>query len=235
MNVLEMLNARLTDEVIGPLARQLGESAAETRKVLLNGAVPAVLTGLAQTHADAGGVERLDALLKGAGHDGAVLDDLPGALGGGARTDALASLGKGQLEWVLPGRFDAVANQLAAWSGLRRASALTLLGLAVPLVLAALGKSLPGAAIAGDAVAGMLAEAQRSLGADPAPGLPEILSQPLAGTVTSSPAPHAERRPAIWPWLLVPAITLLVFFSLRSCQELPTRDSPPPAGIRPPA
>ena len=30
-------------------------------------------------------------------------------------------------------------------------------------------------------------------------------------------------------------ITLLVFFSLRSCQEQPTRDSPPPAGIRPPA
>ena len=31
MNVLEMLNDRLTDEVIGPLARHLGESAAATR------------------------------------------------------------------------------------------------------------------------------------------------------------------------------------------------------------
>ena len=30
-------------------------------------------------------------------------------------------------------------------------------------------------------------------------------------------------------------VMLLVFFSLRSCQEQPTRDSPPPAGIRPPA
>jgi hypothetical protein len=235
MNVIEMLNDRLTDEVIGPLARHLGESAAATRAVLLNGAIPAVLAGLAQTHPDTLDAGRLEALLSSGGHDGALLEELPGALAGGARTDALASLGKGQLEWVLPGRFDAVAAQLATGSGLRRAAALTLLGIAVPLALAALGRMLQGGATADHALAGMRAEAQRALGAEPFRGLAEILGPPPADSAAASAAAPAERRPAIWPWLLVPAITLLVFFSLRSCQELPTRDSPPPAGIRPPA
>jgi hypothetical protein len=84
MNVIEMLNDRLTDEVIGPLARHLGESAAATRAVLLKGAIPAVLAGLAQTHPDTRDAGRLEALLSSGGHDGALLEELPGALAGGA-------------------------------------------------------------------------------------------------------------------------------------------------------
>ena len=103
------------------------------------------------------------------------------------------------------------------------------------LALAALGRMLQGGATADHALAGMRAEAQRALGAEPFRGLAEILGPPPADSAAASAAAPAERRPAIWPWLLVPAITLLVFFSLRSCQEQPTRDSPPPAGIRPAA
>lgn len=32
-------------------------------------------------------------------------------------------------------------------------------------------------------------------------------------------APAASPRPVVWPWLVVPAITLVVFFGLRSCQQ----------------
>jgi hypothetical protein len=29
-----------------------------------------------------------------------------------------------------------------------------------------------------------------------------------------SPSPPSERRPAIWPWLLMPAVVLAVFYAL---------------------
>ena len=40
-------------------------------------------------------------------------------------------------------------------------------------------------------------------------------------------------RPVVWPWLVVPAITLAVFFALRSLQQdamrAPPADAPEPA------
>lgn len=34
-------------------------------------------------------------------------------------------------------------------------------------------------------------------------------------------------RPVVWPWLVVPAITLAVFFALRSLQQDAMRAAPP--------
>lgn len=50
-------------------------------------------------------------------------------------------------------------------------------------------------------------------------------------------APVATSRPVVWPWLVVPAITLAVFFVLRSCQQGAMRAGPAeaPAALQPPA
>lgn len=37
-------------------------------------------------------------------------------------------------------------------------------------------------------------------------------------TPMSSVAPKEPSRHAIWPWIVVPLVTLAVFLSLRSCQ-----------------
>jgi hypothetical protein len=47
-------------------------------------------------------------------------------------------------------------------------------------------------------------------------------------------APAGTPRPVVWPWLVVPAITLAVFFALRSCQQGAMR-APPAATPEPPA
>jgi hypothetical protein len=39
-------------------------------------------------------------------------------------------------------------------------------------------------------------------------------------------APAAAPRPVVWPWLVVPAVTLAVFFVLRSCQQGAMRAAP---------
>jgi hypothetical protein len=39
-------------------------------------------------------------------------------------------------------------------------------------------------------------------------------SDPLT-SVPAGAAPPAERRPAVWPWLLLPLVALALFFALR--------------------
>ncbi len=33
----------------------------------------------------------------------------------------------------------------------------------------------------------------------------------------------AERRPAVWPWLLLPLVALTMFFALRTVKQAPER------------
>ena len=44
-------------------------------------------------------------------------------------------------------------------------------------------------------------------------------SDPSASASTST----AERRPAVWPWLLLPLVALTMFFALRTVKEAPER------------
>ncbi len=48
MNLLELVEAQLTDEVLGSLGGALGESRDAARRVLTRGAVPAIIAGLGQ-------------------------------------------------------------------------------------------------------------------------------------------------------------------------------------------
>jgi hypothetical protein len=42
-------------------------------------------------------------------------------------------------------------------------------------------------------------------------------SEPLQSTAS----PPAERRPAVWPWLLLPLVALTIFFVLRTAKDAP--------------
>lgn len=39
----------------------------------------------------------------------------------------------------------------------------------------------------------------------------------------STSASTAERRPAVWPWLLLPLVALTMFFALRTVKQAPER------------
>jgi hypothetical protein len=46
--------------------------------------------------------------------------------------------------------------------------------------------------------------------------------------MSSAPSPStsastAERRPAVWPWLLLPLVALTMFFALRTVKQAPAR------------
>jgi hypothetical protein len=57
-------------------------------------------------------------------------------------------------------------------------------------------------------------------------------------TPTPTPIEDAappERRPAVWPWLLVPLVALVIFFVLRTFRDTDTRVPEPvqPAQVEP--
>lgn len=213
MNLLELARTTLTDEQIASLASTLGESASATRQAFHDVAVPAVVAGLVRRYGrDEASGRLLADLLRDGGH-ATLLRDLGASLAGGVATEALARRGEGLQELLLDGRMESLAELLTQTSGLRPTSARRLLSLSIPVTLA----SVAGSANLDDAagLAARLRELPEMLAATAPPGL-------LAALGSRDFAPldlPVPRKPALWPWLLVPAITLVLFLVLRWLQQ----------------
>ena len=124
------------------LAKQLGADTGATRSALAS-AVPALIGALARNSQRPGGADALAGALQ-RDHDGSVLDDLVGSLGGalaggGGRGKALD--GAGILGHLLGPRRGAVEQQIGQRSGLDSRSVGQLLTMGAPLVMGALGRT----------------------------------------------------------------------------------------------
>ncbi len=245
MNLFDLVKGQLTDEVVGKIAGSLGETSGAAQKALVGGAVPAVLAGIVNNFGgNESGAGRLLDLLSAGKHDGGILTNLAGALGGGAQTDAVLNTGKSLLGTVLGSRSDAVTDLLASFGGVRRSSASSLLSMAIPIVLGVLGKQVKSSGMNAAGLLGSLGAVKSMLGSIAPPGLGAALGMAdlggmasaalgsatkAAGAVGSAAAAgasaigaaagQAERKASILPWLIVPIAALLLFFGLRSCQQ----------------
>jgi hypothetical protein len=133
--LIDLVNDQLDDRAVSQLSQQLGVDPSTTRQ-----AVPAALTallgGLSQNAARPAGAEQLLGALS-RDHDGSVLNDLAGVLGG----PQLGQQGAGILGHVFGARQPAVETQVGRATGLDGATAGRLLMLLAPLVLGALGRA----------------------------------------------------------------------------------------------
>jgi hypothetical protein len=103
---------------------------------VLAGAMPAIVAGLTRnTRSRAAAAGLPDALDRN--HDGSVLDDVMGYLGGGGN---LAD-GAGILGHVLGGRQTTVERAISASSGVDMASVSKILAMVAPLLMGALGRA----------------------------------------------------------------------------------------------
>lgn len=229
MKLLETARETFTDERIAALAVTLGESTNGTREALQRVVVPAVLAGLLrQFGRDAVSGGRLGELLSDGGY-GSLLAELGQLLAGGLATEALIRRGEGLEELLFGGRSDAIADLVVRTAGLRPGSARRLLGLVTPIVLAVLARSADPAD--GAALAASLRDLSGPL-ADSAP--PELAATLGIGAFEPLDLPP-PRKPALWPWLFVPAVTLAVFFALRWVQQssMTPTDAVTPASAAP--
>jgi hypothetical protein len=126
---------QLGGDGISEIARSVGLDSSDVTKVL-GGAMPAIMAGLIRNSSSSDGAAGLLGALD-RDHDGSVLDDVMGYLGGGGN---LAG-GAGILGHVLGGRQATVESAVSNSSGVDLASVGKVMAMVAPLIMGALGKA----------------------------------------------------------------------------------------------
>lgn len=135
MNLTGLLSDALSGETVGQISQAIGADESTTNNAI-QAALPMLIGGLARnTQSEDGAASLLNALNKD--HDGSVLDNLGGFLGGGAA----ASIGSAILGHVLGGRQGQVEQGISSASGLDMSKVGPLLAMLAPVVMGALGKA----------------------------------------------------------------------------------------------
>jgi hypothetical protein len=137
-SILDILSQQLDPNTVRAISQEIGAPPDATESAIA-GALPTLLGGLSRNAETPDGLAGLVNALD-ADHDGSLLDDLAGFLGG-ALAGQRAADGGGILGHILPGRRDQVENGLAGRSGLDAAQIGRLLMMLAPIVMAALGRA----------------------------------------------------------------------------------------------
>lgn len=140
MNLLELMQGQLTPEIINQLSQQTGAAPQQT-EVAAQGVLSTLLGGLsknAQSPEGAGGI--MAALDRD--HDGSVLNDIMGLLGGGGAPQAPASAlnGAGILGHILGGQQQNAAGMISQASGVAPEGVMGMMAQLAPLVMGVLGQ-----------------------------------------------------------------------------------------------
>lgn len=139
MDILGLIKDKLTDSVIEKVSNFLGEHP-ENISSALNSAVPIVLGGIIRNASNDEETGKVMDVLKDGGHTGEILDDLPNLLGNFDKTQLLITIGSNIFNHFTGNKGNSIVEKLSVLTGIRKTSASSLVGLAAPLVLGALGK-----------------------------------------------------------------------------------------------
>lgn len=142
---MEILQGQLSDGMLDQLSQQIGAEKEQTA-VAANGIFATLLGGLANNASTESGLASLGAALD-RDHDGSVLDDLMGMVGGmmqgGDAPDAASSAlnGGGILNHILGDRQETAAQHISQSSGLNIGQIMKLMPILAPIVMGVLGKA----------------------------------------------------------------------------------------------
>lgn len=143
MDLMQILQGQLSDDLLGQLSGQIGADKEQTATAA-NGIFATLLGGLANNVSSEGGLSALGAALD-RDHDGSVLDDVMGMVGGmmqGSDNTAGSALnGSGILGHILGDRQDTAAQQISQSSGLDMNQVMKLMPILAPIVMGVLGRA----------------------------------------------------------------------------------------------
>ncbi len=214
-SLLDGLIGQISPDVVGKAASMLGESESAIRKGA-GGAIPVLLSGLANRSDDPGFASSLFDLVRSPANDGDVLSDV-GSLLGSDDSSPMAGLGSNLLGMLSGGNTANVANALAGYAGIKSSTALKLLSFLAPLVLAFLGKRARKDNLNAASLANLLRSQKSAITAavpGPLANIGNYLGAPVKERAVYTP-PVVEQRAPIWRWLLpalaaIAAIAILV-------------------------
>lgn len=141
MDLMQILQGQLSDDVLGQLSDQIGADKQQTATAA-SGIFATLLGGLANNASSEGGLASLGAALD-RDHDGSILDDVVGMVGGmmqGGGTANNALNGNGILGHILGDRQEVAAQQVSQSSGLNMDQVMKLMPVLAPIVMGVLGR-----------------------------------------------------------------------------------------------
>ncbi len=145
MDLMQILQGQLSDDVLGQLSDQIGADKEQTATAA-NGIFATLLGGLANNATSEGGLASLGSALD-RDHDGSVLDDLAGMVGGmmqggdGGAAAGGAANGLGILGHILGDRQEVAAQHVSESSGLNMSQVMKLMPILAPIVMGVLGRA----------------------------------------------------------------------------------------------
>lgn len=191
MDILGLIKDKLTDSVIEKVSNFLGEHP-ENIGSALNSSVPIVLGGIIRNASNDEDTGKVMDVLKDGGHTGEILDDLPNLLSNFDKTQLLIIIGTNIFNHFTGSKSNSIVEKLSTLTGIRKTSASSLVGLAAPLVLGALGKVVSKEGLGVSGLTRLLAEQRESVfGALP----PAIANQLNFKGVNSTVKPQNEDKP----------------------------------------
>lgn len=218
MDILGLIKDKLTDSVIEKVSNFLGEHP-ENIGSALNSSVPIVLGGIIRNASNDEDTGKVMDVLKDGGHTGEILDDLPNLLSNFDKTQLLITIGTNIFNHFTGSKSNSIVEKLSTLTGIRKTSASSLVGLAAPLVLGALGKVVSKEGLGVSGLTRLLAEQRESVfGALP----PAIANQLNFKGVNATVKPQNEDKPKVskkdtkeskgflsWiPWILIGLVFL---------------------------
>ena len=211
-NLLETLTGLLTPDVISKAASTLGEPTAGVGKAA-GAAFPSLLAGIIGKSGHPGSMDQLFRLVASPLNDGSALNSvgglLPGLTSGAASgaTSQMKDLGGKFLNQLFGPQLGGIAGALGQFAGIKTSSATSILGLAAPLVLGTLGKTVRTQGLTATGLTDLLDSQKSSI----LSALPAGLAGPLGvGDLMKSArdlAPAAAGRRPRW---LIPVAAVLV-------------------------
>ncbi|HXX69860.1 MAG TPA: DUF937 domain-containing protein [Polyangiaceae bacterium] len=174
-NLMDTVRSQITSEAVEKASASTGESPENTRRAM-NGAVPALFAGLAQSVSARGGAERI----LGAFGQGGV-SGLVGRVTGSSGTESPAAAGDGQglMSKIFGERTGAVSHALAESSGIKNESATHVLSFVAPLVAGVVGKAISSRRLDAGGLSGLLLGQRKAIAEDAA--TPRGLAGALGG------------------------------------------------------
>lgn len=184
-NLVSVVMQFLTPDMIAKIASALGLDRIVAQKAI-GGAVPALLSSVADTATTPGGMRQLFNLLQ---QQSGSLEGLKGAIGGSGQRTMIDS-GSSMLSGLFGGgALDTIAQSIGRFAGINESTSKSMLGMLAPVVLGALGQQQRSAGLDASGVASLLASQKDQIVSAIPSGLADQLS---AAGLIDRPAPISE-------------------------------------------
>jgi OmpA-OmpF porin, OOP family len=224
-NLLETINSYFTPDLVSKASSFLHESPANT-STALSGIIPALLGRISDMASSPWGAKELEGLLTTREHDGSILNNPAILFAGGGATAGAIHQGEDLLRLLFRGKnMESAISSISNFSGIGRGSASSLMALAAPLVMGAIGKLRTTQGLDSTGLSNLLAGQKATIASAIPAGLANSLDEyNIQGLRSVTVTPTAVQKSRSW-WslflLLALALGLILYALLRGKPAAP--------------